>query len=409
MRAWFALAGLVTCAACSPVAPESARPNTTADAAAHDAARDDDPAARPDVGPDSAAPGDAASEIGQDAGREAGLIAFGLDERPRNATCRAPQRPDAGDGGGIPAILSGTGCVDPLHPVEPAAGLIFYDVNAPLWSDGAEKRRWLALPDGAKIKVAADGDWDLPVGSVLVKTFLLAARPIETRLFVRHEDGDWAGYTYAWRDDGSDADLLPSSVRKTFGNQEWTYPSRENCILCHTKAAGGSLGLETAQLNRTVVYAKGPANQLATFEHIGLFETALPSPSPAFLVPTSTAGALDDRARAYLHANCANCHRPSGITEVSIDLRYSTRLADTRICDVEPAKGNFGFLGAKILKPGDPSLSMMSIRMHSVISGVLMPQIGRSLVDEDGVSVIDAFITALAGCGDATNPDASTR
>jgi hypothetical protein len=208
-------------------------------------------------GADGGAAGDAGGPDAPDAGALA--LTFGLDRRPVNATCHAPAGTGA-DGGVVPAaVLSATGCVDPAHPSEPAAGLIFYDVNAPLWSDGAAKRRWMALPEGARIKVAADGDWELPAGAVLVKSFALGDRPVETRLLVRGADGEWAGYSYAWRADGSDADLLASSIRRTFGAQEWTYPSREDCLLCHTAAAGRSLGLETAQLNRNVRYAAGMA------------------------------------------------------------------------------------------------------------------------------------------------------
>jgi uncharacterized repeat protein (TIGR03806 family) len=326
------------------------------------------------------------------------LLPAGLDARPANATCIAPARPDTAAPGAFPATLSATGCFAPEEPSLALPGLIRFEVNAALWSDAAEKQRWLALPDGAKISVAIDGDFDLPIGSVLVKQFSLENRPIETRLLVRHTDGDWAGYSYAWRDDGSDADLLPGTLRKTFGNQEWTYPSREDCLLCHTKAAGGSLGLETAQLNRVVPYALGPANQLATFEHIGLFATPPSAPLQAFPEPTSTHGTLDERARAYLHSNCSNCHRPGGVSEVAIDLRFSTPLADTKLCNVTPTKGNFGFLGAKLLTPGDPTSSLLSIRMHSTVAGVLMPQIGRAQTDDVGVAVIDDYISRLAGC-----------
>lgn len=319
--------------------------------------------------------------------------------RPVNATCRAPSRPSQGPlaSGGPAARLSETGCVRADDPSEPADGLIFYDVNAPLWSDGADKRRWLALPDGARIVVAEDDDWELPVGSVLVKSFHLAGRPIETRLLVRHDDGDWAGYSYAWRADGSDADLLDSSLRRTFAGQEWTYPSRQNCLECHTAAAGRSLGLETAQLDRDVASPEGPENQLDAWVRMGMFAQPLRRPPP-LLSPTSDAGTLEARARSYLHANCASCHRPGVVKGVALDLRYATSLAATHACDVPPAKGNFGFLGARILKPGDPDLSMLSIRMHTTIASVLMPQVGRARTDVQGVAVIDAFIAALSTC-----------
>ena len=154
----------------------------------------------------------------------------------------------------FPDMLSKTGCVDKANPKLPASGLIPYSVNSPLWSDGAQKERWLAIPDGAKIAVDADGHLDLPIGSVLVKTFSLGGKRIETRLLARHTDGGWAGYTYEWDDAETDATLLPSSKSKTVGAQSWYYPSRSDCFSCHSGVAKRTLGMELGQLNRTDVY-----------------------------------------------------------------------------------------------------------------------------------------------------------
>lgn len=93
----------------------------------------------------------------------------------------------------FPQKLSLTGCVDPKEPTKPASGVIPYAVNVPFWSDGAEKERWFAVPDGTTISVKEGGDLDLPIGAVTMKTFRLGGKPVETRLFVRHDDGDWGG------------------------------------------------------------------------------------------------------------------------------------------------------------------------------------------------------------------------
>ncbi|MFO0746851.1 MAG: PQQ-dependent sugar dehydrogenase [Myxococcota bacterium] len=184
-----------------------------------------------------------------------------------------------------PALLSQTGCVDASDPTKPAPGLIPYDLNAPFWSDGALKQRWLALPDGATIKVRDDGDYDLPVGSVVMKRFELAGAIIETRLMVRHADGGWAGYSWVWRADQSDADRAdPGGETRVYGAQVWKYPSRAACLNCHTIPAGGTLGLETRQLNRTLHYAATDrdANQIDTLAHLGLYTVA---PAPASTLP----------------------------------------------------------------------------------------------------------------------------
>jgi hypothetical protein len=98
----------------------------------------------------------------------------------------------------FPVLLSDTGYVDPQDPRQPAPCLIPYDINVPFWSDGALKERWLAIPDGTTVHIAPDGDWEFPVGSVFMKSFRIGGKLIETRLFLRHADGGWAGYSYEW-------------------------------------------------------------------------------------------------------------------------------------------------------------------------------------------------------------------
>ncbi len=184
----------------------------------------------------------------------------------------------------FPQTLSATGCVDPRDPTQPAPGLISYDVNVPLWSDGASKQRWLALPPDTTVHIGPDGDWDFPIGTVLVKAFAFAGRLIETRLLVRHDDGGWAGYTYEWNEAQTEATLLAGGKTRMLAGQIYTIPSRAQCLQCHTAAAGHALGLETAQMNRAFAYASTgrTANQLVTFAHIGLFDAPLPA-SPAAL------------------------------------------------------------------------------------------------------------------------------
>src|SRR5262249_52108883 len=125
----------------------------------------------------------------------------------------------------FPQKLSATGCFSPDNLSQPSASLFAYDVNTPLWSDGADKRRWLQLPAGGQIHVKDDGDWDLPIGTVLIKEFSFDGKKVETRLLVHHDDGDWGGYSYEWSDDQTDATLLPSSRTKDLGNgKSWYFP-----------------------------------------------------------------------------------------------------------------------------------------------------------------------------------------
>ena len=226
----------------------------------------------------------------------------------------------------VPSQLAATGCVIPQNPQLPASGMIPYSPAAPFWSDGATKERWLAIPNGTSIGVGPDGDFTFPNGTVLMKHFRLNGSLVETRLFMRHPDGDWAGYTYEWNASQTNATIVDGGKTVTIGQQNWTFPSGNDCLACHTAAAGFSLSLEAAQLNHDFLYASTgrTANQLRTLDSVTLFTTPLGDPAlqPAMPNPFDTAAPLGQRARAYLHTNCAQCHRTGGPTPSSMDLRY---------------------------------------------------------------------------------------
>jgi uncharacterized repeat protein (TIGR03806 family) len=301
----------------------------------------------------------------------------------------------------FPQKLSETGCASPADPRQPAPGLIPYEVNSPLWSDGAAKERFLALPDGKQIRVGADGDWELPVGTVLVKNFYVGLRRAETRLFMRHPDGSWGGYSYEWNDAETDATLLPANKSRQVGDQTWYYPSRAECVRCHTSAAGFSLGLETGQLNRDLIYPSTGrlSNQLATFEHIGLFEEPLAGTAETRARYSAPSGsdAVDVRARAYLHANCSFCHRPNSTGRGPADFRLSTPLAQTGVCNAIPQEGDLGIASARLLAPGEPARSILSVRLHA-LGAARMPPLASRVEDTVGAAVVDAWISSLTAC-----------
>lgn len=300
----------------------------------------------------------------------------------------------------FPVRLSETGCVDPQDPSRPAPGLIPYDVNAELWSDGAAKGRWLALPDNTTILRDGTGDWEFPPGSVLVKEFRLNDRPIETRLLVRNGNG-WAGYSYAWNTELNDAVLVPDGRTETVEGQTWTYPSGRQCMQCHTAAVKGALGPESAQLNRTFTYPSTgrSANQLTTLEHIGAFATPLNAPPdqlPRLANPNNSAAPLADRARAYLHSNCAGCHRTGGTAPTGFDLRFDTPFAETGLCDVPPQMSDLA-AGIRLIAPGEPDRSVLLLRMQRR-DQTGMPPLGTHRVDPDAVALITDWIGAMEGC-----------
>ncbi len=308
----------------------------------------------------------------------------------------------------LPALLSQTGAFADVRTLTPEPGLIPYEVNTPLWSDGATKRRWLALPSGSRIAFAAEGEWGFPAGTVFVKHFAIALdereparqRPLETRLLVRSDDGGVYGVTYRWRADESDADLLAGGadedlvVRMADGGtrqQRWHYPSREECLRCHTAAAGHVLGVSTRQLNRD--------RQLLTWSGMGLFDVVLDERAPVTL-PRLVA--LDDphasaeqRVRSYLDANCAFCHRPGAVGFANFDARAEVPLADTNLVGGAVVIDH-GIDRARNLAPKDPWRSMLLVRMEHEAE-LRMPPLARARVDHDAVATVRTWIAELPG------------
>ncbi len=309
----------------------------------------------------------------------------------------------------IPSDLASTGCVDPANPTQPAEGLIPYEVNAPFWSDGATKERWMAVPNYKTIRVDEAGKWRFPTGSVLVKNFRLDDRLIETRLFMRHPDGIWAGYTYEWNESQTAATRVVGGKSRFINGQVWLYPSEQQCRQCHVFSAGNTLGLENLQLNRDITYpATGrKANQLDTLSSIGMFNSPLqPSESIGRLAdPVDSAKPLPMRARAYLHTNCAQCHRafgPAGWR--AMDLRSGTALQDMGICDVIPTAGDLGIDDARIVARGNAVRSVLTARAGRRDAGG-MPPVGSHLVDAEGVTLLSAWIDGLRSCIDTDNDE----
>ena len=223
------------------------------------------------------------------------------------------------------------------------------------------------LPPAAKIQVltctdqpsgcldaADDGKWVLPAGTTLLKNFGFDGKVVETRLLVALPDATWVGYSYQWNEAQTAATLVPSAGASVTFNTgaravDWTYPSRRDCNECHTRSAGWSLGLETAQMNRVPVSAAlGTQNQIDRFAAAGLFDRgSRPAPYKAALVtpykgqlggPPSSA-TVTERARSYLHANCAFCHRPDGEFK-TIDLRYDVDFKTDVALQHDPRQGN---------------------------------------------------------------------
>lgn len=322
--------------------------------------------------------------------------------------------PDRSDGP-MPKLLSQTGAFADTARLTPARGLVPYDLNVSFWADGAEKLRWVSVPEGQRVQFSPTGEWGFPSGTVFVKQFDLAKdethpdirRRLETRLVVRAAKGGVYGVTYKWRPDNSDADLLTTNltenivIRTATGTrvQQWYYPSRQDCLTCHTANAGGVLGVKTRQLNRRFVYPPGKTeNELRAWSDLGLFDVALDQKtisSCTALAPTADPSrSVEDRARSYLDANCAQCHRPQG-TVAYFDARYDTPLPQQGLVDGQILLDE-GIDGARLIAPHDIWRSILYLRANS-LDAIKMPPLAHNRLDERGVRLLRQWIESMPG------------
>ena len=312
----------------------------------------------------------------------------------------------------MPALLAAGSGQD-----QTAQGIIPYEPSARLWSDGALKDGFIALPHLEQIGYREYRGWDFPENSVLIKNFILpmderdplgSLMRVETRLLIQN-GGAWHGYSYEWNEAETDATLLTGSKARPFTiigedgqpfNYEWLYPSRNQCQLCHTDAANGVLAINTPQMNWNFDFPGSGVvdNQLRTYEHVSLFTEPLPDvPSnlPAMPRAKGTEGSLQDRARAYLAANCSMCHIPGGTAPTVLDLRWEITNNEMAAIDAVPDRGDLGIANARIIAPGDPDRSILLERIETLDPQNRMPPLATSRVDTEGVQLIRDWIATL--------------
>jgi uncharacterized repeat protein (TIGR03806 family) len=356
---------------------------------------------------------DAASDASSDRRADAGTDGAG----PAVA-CAPPADPDQ-----PLQLLSQTGCMDSTTPTAFASIVVPYVVNSPLWSDGADKSRGMRLPPGGKIHVkhctgpsaecldaADDGKWVFPVGTVMVKSFMFNGKLIETRLFTNHDAGDWVGYSYAWNTAQTEATIVPDQRTEVMFDDgtgtpvDWHYPSRLDCMTCHTPTGGDTLGPSTAQMNR--VNAGATQNQLDLLQAMNLFDAPIPTPYKAALptpytsqVGNQTAGATTAQlARSYLAANCAFCHRPDDPNLATMDFRYDVAFADMGVCNTMPTQGDEGVNNSLLLAPMQPADSVVWLRMDATVDNGRMPKLASYVIDQNAVSLVGSWITSITSC-----------
>lgn len=299
--------------------------------------------------------------------------------------------------GEMPRTLSQFGFFADAAAQLPADGVVPYRLNTPLWSDGADKLRFVYVPPGKRAAAAGDGLLNLPVGSALIKTFAFTEngkrRLIETRLLLHRADG-WVALPYLWNAEQTEATLAVAGARVAVTTPageaiEYRVPNKNQCKECH--------GLDGAVVPIGPKARNLSTEWLAGFVKAGRLEAA---PSVAHPLPlwenraTVTAGAA---ARGYLDVNCAHCHRPGGSASNSgLDLRWEqsdAKALGVMKRPVAAGRGAGDFLFDVV--PGKPAESIMVHRMGSLEGGVAMPELGKATVDRDGLAAVERWIAGL--------------
>ena len=297
------------------------------------------------------------------------------------------------------------------------SSVVPYDLNTPLFSDYALKSRAVFVPPGKKATYDPTGAFQFPTGTVLIKSFgfpedARVSPPVmhwlETRLLVKADDG-WHAYPYLWDAAGTKATYDPGgrtlhvkwtdAKGKAFDNA-YTQPAQTQCKQCHElDAVLTPIGPKARNLNRDHAYATGTENQLAHWTKAGILSGAPadPATAPKLAVWNDTSLPVDTRARAYLEANCAHCHDDTGSASTSGLFLWASETDPLHygVCK-EPLSAG-GMVGARQfdIVPGNPDLSILWFRMSSTAPGVAMPQIGRDVVDAEGLALISDWITNL--------------
>lgn len=328
---------------------------------------------------------------------------------------------NGGSGGGfaVPDLLSETGFFANILSLYPAPGIVAYDVAAPLWSDGAVKRRWLALPGQSKVHFHANEAFEFPIGTAFIKHFELprpggGTRRVETRVFWRQTDR-WLGVTYRWNTAQTDAQRVAGGLVENIDlgsgqSQTWRYPSESECLGCHTEAAGRVLGARARQLGEARSYGVEPMIQLDAWNCGRLFDVDIRDPDrfaraydlDDVLIPRIT------RARSYFATNCEMCHQPQGPAPGGIDFRFTQAVGDWNAVEVAPTQGNLGVANSRRIAIGDRTRSIAWLRQSSSDDAIRMAR-GTLLSDASAVALIgdwiDDDLSAIDSDGDGSLDD----
>lgn len=299
-----------------------------------------------------------------------------------------------------------------LSDLKPATGVYQYELNTALFSNYAEKLRFIKLPEGTQAEYNDTSVFNFPIGTILIKNFFYAndfrkpekgRKILETRLLVHEEEG-WQAYPYIWNDEQTEAFYDPAGETKsiTYINQSgkkvttpYVIPNKNQCKGCHIRNSKMvPIGPSARQLNRDISSESRTENQLSYWHSLNLLNITKGPSAPKLAQWDNSSALLNDRARAYLDANCGHCHSRGGPASTSglfLDI-HETDLSRLGVNKAPVAAGRgTGDLKYDII-PGDPDHSILVYRMKTNDPGIAMPEIGREQIHKEGVALIEEWI-----------------
>jgi len=275
----------------------------------------------------------------------------------------------------------------------PSDTVIPYALNTALYSDGADKLRYIFLPDGAAMTDAGEGGLlDLPVGSAIIKTFAFGEKYIETRLLLHRADG-WLALPYKWNEDQTEAKLALVGARMELTRPDgqtisYQIPNKNQCKACHSlDDAVLPIGPKARNLAPELLASLAASGKLSAHPDVA-------KPMPLW---RDASASTEARARAYLDVNCAHCHRPGGgASNSGLDLTWEQDDPFAIGVNKPPVAAGRGAGGLLVsIEPGQPDASILVHRMDSTEPGVAMPELGRSTIDTEAVALMREWIADM--------------
>jgi hypothetical protein len=343
------------------------------------------------------------------------LFAAGLLVVAQPGMPGGPQTGLTDPGAGLPRLLRDTGLYADAPGGRVQGGIAAFSPQYPLWSDGADKRRWVSLPPGAAIDASRPDAWEFPRGTKLWKEFAFAGRPVETRYIERGRDGQWRFGAYVWNEQGTEAVLapargIPALAAPAAPQGRYAIPARTDCLACHGSTTVPVLGLTALQLSpdRDPMAAGGHPPRPGESDLRALVARGWVRGLPRELTQTPpripSADPVERAALGYLHGNCAHCHNTTA-SRVPLQLTLAQRAGDPAAALAEVLRSTVDAPGryrpadsagvALVVAPGQPQDSLLATRMQSRHKQVQMPPIGTSIPDPEGLALVHRWIHSI--------------